>query len=89
MSQSTPYFGQAFFAEAMRNEASLEKAFIAAKKRIRAMEREQGYDPSEPQMRVGRNIAVMLPQFEARLFPPSPLAVSSPTVSSQGQGVFP
>jgi len=83
------YFGQAFFAEAMRNESSLEKAFIAAKKRIRAMEREQGYDPSEPQMRVGRNIAVMLPQFEARLFPPSPLAVSSPTVSSQGQRVFP
>jgi len=83
------YFGQAFFAEAMRNEPSLEKAFIAAKKRIRTMEREQGYESSEPQMRIGRNIAVMLPQFESRLFPPAPLAVSSASVSSQGQGVFP
>lgn len=68
------YFGEAFFAQAMRRESSLEAAFYAAKKQIRHMEKEQGFERSDPQIRIGSNIALMLPRFEARLFPADQLA---------------
>ncbi|MEY2862531.1 MAG: hypothetical protein RLY58_238 [Pseudomonadota bacterium] len=83
------YFGRAFFAEAMRNQSSLGDAFLAAKKRIRQLEREQGYEPSRPQMQVGRNIALMLPRFENRLFPPPVSSVPQTALAQPThQGVF-
>ncbi|MEC7119783.1 MAG: C13 family peptidase [Pseudomonadota bacterium] len=83
------YFGRAFFAEAMRNESSLAAAFDTATERIRQMEQDGGYDASEPQMVVGRNIALMLPRFESYLFPP-PVAALHPLDSAQPmiQGAF-
>lgn len=64
------YFGRAFFAEAMRSESSIAAAFEAARLRVRQLEREGGFESSEPQMVVGRRMGLLLPSFEARLFPP-------------------
>jgi len=69
------YFGRAFFAEAMRNESSIPAAFEAASLRVRQLEREGGYESSEPQMVVGRQVGALLPNFETRLFPPSEAAL--------------
>jgi hypothetical protein len=63
------YFGRAFFAEAMRNESSFAGAFKAAQTSIAARENKEGFEPSNPQMVVGANIAAVLPQLENRLFP--------------------
>ncbi len=63
------YFGRAFFAEAMRNETSLTAAFHAAQVSIAAREHKEGFEPSNPQMTIGSNIAAVLPQIESRLFP--------------------
>ena len=64
------YFGRAFFAEAMRTQSSIPAAFEAAKQRIRQLEREGGYESSEPQMVIGRQMGLLLPNFETQLFPP-------------------
>lgn len=69
------YFGRAFFAEAMRNESSIAAAFTAATARIKQLEREGGYESSEPQMVVGRQIGLLLPNFETQLFPPPVAAI--------------
>ncbi len=71
------YFGRAFFAEAMRNETTLAGAFQTAQTNITARERKEGFEPSNPQMVVGANIAAVLPQLESRLFP----AISHDTFS--------
>lgn len=83
------YFGRAFFAEAMRSQNSLAAAFATAKARIHRLEDSQGYEPSDPQMVIGKNIALMLPRFESRLFPPP--VVSIPTTAPPSeliQGAF-
>ncbi|MFZ3194322.1 MAG: C13 family peptidase [Moraxellaceae bacterium] len=69
------YFGRAFFAEAMRNESSIAAAFAAATARIKQLEREGGYESSEPQMVIGRQIGLLLPNFETQLFPPPVAAI--------------
>ena len=80
------YFGRAFFAEAMRSESSIAAAFEAATARVRQLEREGGFESSEPQMVVGRRMGLLLPSFETRLFPPSeaamPMAQTSALESS-------
>ncbi len=63
------YFGQAFFAEALRNQNSLKAAFAAAHAEVSAEEALQGFSPSQPQWWLGANMAMMLPIFEKRLFP--------------------
>ncbi len=81
------YFGRAFFAEAMRNESSIGAAFAAATRQLARLEREGGYEPSEPQMVIGRQIGLLLPNFERHLFPPPVSAVSfidSPQALVQG-----
>ncbi len=77
------YFGRAFFAEAMRTQNSIPAAFEAAQRRIEQLEREGGYDASEPQMVIGQQIGTLLPNFEHQLFPPPVSAV--PVIDSLTQ----
>ncbi len=62
------YFGRAFFAESLRNNNSLESAFLEAKQRIAERESAMGFDASEPQMVIGELMEVALPEFEQTLF---------------------
>ena len=70
------YFGRACFDKAMRAQNSIETAFSQAQKTVSQWETAQGFEPSEPQWSMGKNMELMLPQLEQRLFPPK--AVTSP-----------
>ncbi len=63
------YFGRAFFDQAMREQSSLKTAFEQARSTVATWENAQGFDPSEPQWVIGKNMELMLPQLEQRLFP--------------------
>ena len=63
------YFGRAFFDQAMREQHSMFDAFNQAKDTVAKWESAQGFEPSEPQWAIGKNMELMLPQFEQRLFP--------------------
>ena len=75
------YFGRAFFDLAMREKNSLREAFEDASVNIAHWENAQGFMPSEPQWVIGKNMEIMLPQLEKRLFP----QVGLSTVSSEHQ----
>ena len=62
------YFGEAFFAEALRAKTSFESAFKQAIQRIKEREALLGFEPSEPQMVVGSLMKTALPEFEKALF---------------------
>ena len=62
------YFGQAFFAESLRENTSFEAAFKAASLRVGEREGFMGFEPSEPQMIVGSLMKTALPAFERVLF---------------------
>lgn len=64
------YFGRAFFDQAMRDNTSIEQAFNQSKATIAKWEDAQGFESSEPQWSLGKNMELMLPQLEQRLFPP-------------------
>lgn len=64
------YFGQAFFDQAMREQGSIEDAFTQAKSLVSKWEDAQGFEASEPQWSMGKNMQLMLPQLEQQLFPP-------------------
>ena len=66
------YFGRAFFDQAMREKTSLKDAFVTAQATVSQWENAQGFEPSEPQWSLGKNMEIMLPQLEKHLFP-SPL----------------
>ena len=68
------YFGRAFFDQAMREQNSIETAFSQAQKTVSQWETAQGFEPSEPQWSMGKNMELMLPQLEQRLFPPKAVA---------------
>ncbi len=78
------YFGRAFFDEAMRSQHSFKSTFDVAVGRIKQWEKAQGFEHSQPQFKLGQNMALMLPQFESRLFPPNILA--TPTSQSMETG---
>jgi Peptidase C13 family len=63
------YFGRAFFADAMRTQNSLAAAFKNAQAEILKREEQEGFPPSNPQMRIGNHIALILPLLESHLFP--------------------
>ncbi|MBL8322192.1 MAG: peptidase C13 family protein, partial [Acinetobacter sp.] len=42
-----------------------------SKDTVAQWESAQGFEPSEPQWSIGKNMALMLPQLEQRLFPPA------------------
>ena len=56
------YFGEAFFAHALRQTSSLTEAFAIAKREVAAREAKEGFDPSNPQIRGG---SALLPALEA------------------------
>ena len=68
------YFGRAFFDQAMREQTSIQAAFNETKATVAKWEAAQGFEPSEPQWSMGKNMALMLPQLEQRLFPPTTTA---------------
>lgn len=68
------YFGEAFFAESLRENTSFDAAFKVATQRIHERETAMGFEPSDPQMVVGKLMQTALPAFEQALFvkqPPS------------------
>jgi hypothetical protein len=50
------YFGDAFFNQALRREASLDAAFARARDLVTRRERREGFDPSDPQIAGGANV---------------------------------
>ncbi|MEB3768092.1 C13 family peptidase [Acinetobacter sp. MD2] len=69
--QDYTYFGRAFFDQAMREKSTLHDAFIEAQATVGKWENAQGFEPSEPQWSLGKNMELMLPQLEKHLFPAS------------------
>jgi hypothetical protein len=61
------YLAKALFDEELRSSLSFEEAFARARETIAAREREQGFEPSEPQIDVGTAIREKLRSLEARL----------------------
>ena len=61
------YFGKAYFDEALRRTHSFTEAFEAARPVIARREREQKFDPSEPQMSLGEAIKEKLAKLEQQL----------------------
>ncbi len=60
-------FGGAFFNEALQETFSVRTAFLDALKRIDATEKAEGLQPSDPKMKVGRNIGPQLDRLAAQL----------------------
>lgn len=75
------YFGQAFFAESLRENTSFAAAFKDASLRVQEREKFMGFESSEPQMVVGSLMETALPAFEQALFnkerQPEPVARST------------
>ncbi|HEX5361185.1 MAG TPA: C13 family peptidase [Fluviicoccus sp.] len=63
------YFGRAFFDESLRQDHSLLEAFSSARKSISQREKEEGFQPSEPQLFLGDKMQKVLPVLERGLFP--------------------
>ena len=53
----------------MREQTSVKAAFEQAKQTVAQWETAQGFEASEPQWSIGKNMEFMLPQLEKRLFP--------------------
>ncbi|MCD6250854.1 MAG: peptidase C13 family protein [Psychrobacter sp.] len=62
------YFGQAFFAESLRENTSFEAAFKDAAYRVQERELYMSFESSEPQMVIGSLMETALPAFEQVLF---------------------
>ncbi|TCM60241.1 peptidase C13-like protein [Acinetobacter calcoaceticus] len=75
------YFGRAFFDQAMREQGSLKDAFQQAADTVAKWESAQGFEPSEPQWVMGKNMQLMLPQLEQHLFPQNKTAAVDPANS--------
>ena len=58
------YFGEAYFAGALREIRSFTAAFVRARELVAERERAEGKIPSEPQMALGAQIAPVLDAFE-------------------------
>jgi len=63
------YFGQAFFAEALRQTFSFVEAFDRARERIVEWERQERLEPSSPQIHIGTAIRPRLAQLERQYNP--------------------
>jgi len=54
------YFGDAFYNQALRRQASLEDAFAEAKRLVTERERREGFEPSNPQIAGGAEVLALL-----------------------------
>ncbi|GGC94967.1 C13 family peptidase [Undibacterium terreum] len=61
------YFGKAYFEEALNKTDSFTEAFDMALPAIRVRESMQGFDNSNPQIFIGKNIAGRLQEFQRQL----------------------
>jgi hypothetical protein len=61
------YFGKAYFDEALRKTYSFTEAFELAKPQIAKREKQEGYEHSNPQIFVGKNIKRVLKNVEGYL----------------------
>jgi hypothetical protein len=61
------YYGEALFREAMPNSGSLLSAISAAASRVSEREREEGFEPSEPQVFMGRKMRTKLEELPFKL----------------------
>ena len=61
------YFGRAYLAEALAMHTDLVAAFETARQSIEARERADGFDPSEPQIRLGEGVGAQLARWRAGL----------------------
>lgn len=84
------WFGQAFFDEALREQAanrkySLEAAFQRARETVAVREKAAGFEPSNPQMFVGEALKGKLRALEARLAAqPAPIPAAPQVQASLG-----
>ena len=76
------YFGRAFFDEALRSQNNFRSAFDVAVGKIHQWEKAQGFPSSQPQYKLGQNMALMLPQFESRLFPPDVMTSAAQPIAT-------
>lgn len=60
------YFGKAYFDEALRHTFSFIDAFATAKVSIAEREQQQGFELSDPQIVIGKNIAGVLARWQAQ-----------------------
>lgn len=81
------YFGQAFFAESLRENTSFTAAFKDATRRVQERESLMGFEPSEPQMVIGSLMETALPAFEKALFDQARPSVRSITNGDKGANV--
>lgn len=79
------YFGQAFFAESIRENTSFAAAFKDASLRVSERESFMGFEPSEPQMVIGSLMQTALPAFEQVLFDKSRPSVTDITNSNAAE----
>ncbi|MGE8561775.1 MAG: C13 family peptidase [Acinetobacter sp.] len=80
------YFGRAFFDQSMREQTSISAAFEQSKETVAQWEKAQGFEASEPQWSIGKNMEFMLPQLEQRLFPATTktdMKIETPQLSVQ------
>lgn len=70
------YFGQAFFAESLRQTTHFSDAFNQAKLSIAKREANMGFEPSNPQFIMGLLIENAMPAFEKALIPQTDSATS-------------
>ena len=82
------YFGRAFFDQAMRENNSLKGAFDEASATVSKWEQAQGFEASEPQWVIGKNMELMLPQLEQRLFPQTTTQKIDPQLSQTPSSVM-
>ncbi|MFC6168930.1 C13 family peptidase [Acinetobacter terrestris] len=82
------YFGRAFFDQSMREQNSISAAFEQTKGTVAQWEKAQGFEASEPQWSIGKNMEFMLPQLEQRLFPvtsKTEMKIETPQLNVQTQ----
>ena len=72
------YFGRAFYDQALRGERSFIDAFATAARLVTDREREDGFDPSLPQISVGASIEGKLAALLSRLDAKAPRAPKVP-----------
>ncbi|MES2354599.1 MAG: C13 family peptidase [Pseudomonadota bacterium] len=58
------YFGKAYFDDALRKTFSFTDAFNIAKRAVTERENEEGFTPSDPQMKMGRDMRDKLTDLE-------------------------
>ena len=77
-SGSATWFGRALLVEGLNREGGLVEAFAYAARRVGRRERQEGFDPSHPQISIGDSIGPRLRAFEAGLERGPPLPYPHP-----------